>query len=242
MSSATIVPTIGLAQGAPRPLIRSNWIVGALLPIGALPLTFGVLRLLQLAGVSDVMPPSAAPAPVAVHVDLTFPHSCHRTFAMPPNTATPSPRAHRMELPAMRADTFRAIVRASAIYDLIVTAPFMTPWSLMLAIGMIDYLHASLGLPGALPAFEATHSLFAGLMGSVVVVWSLARIHLGAPILGRYDAVARLLFALWQVYAVANGATPIILLFTVFEVLFGILQALPVNTRATTTTDRDGNG
>lgn len=155
---------------------------------------------------------------------------------MTPSNTTTFPRAHRMQLPAMRADTFRAIVRASAIYDLIATAPFMTPWSLMLAIGMIDYLHTSLGLPGALPTFGATHLLFAGLMGSVVVVWSLARIHLGAPILGRYDAVARLLFALWQVYAVANGVTPIILLFTVFEILFGILQALPVNARATTTT------
>lgn len=146
------------------------------------------------------------------------------------NTTAPL-RADRMHLPTMRADTFRVIVRASAIYDLIATAPFMTPWSLMLAIGMIDYLHTSLGLPGALPVFAATHYLFAGLMGSVVVVWSLARIHLGAPILGRYDAVARLLFALWQVYAVANGATPIILFFTVFEILFGILQALPVNAR-----------
>jgi hypothetical protein len=150
---------------------------------------------------------------------------------MTSSNTTPFRRAHGIQLPAMGADRFRAIVRASAIYDLIVTAPFMTPWSLMLAIDMIDYLHTSLGLPGALPTFEATHFLFAGLMGSVVVVWSLARIHLGAPILGRYDAVARLLFALWQGYAVANGATPIILVFTVFEVLFGILQALPIKVR-----------
>ncbi|HEY8594399.1 MAG TPA: hypothetical protein VIL84_04060 [Devosiaceae bacterium] len=155
---------------------------------------------------------------------------------MTPSETATSLRDDRMQLPAMRADTFRAIVRASAMYDLIATAPFMTPWSLALAIGMIDDLHTRLGLPGTLPAFEATHYLFAGLMGSVVVVWSLARIHLGAPILGRYDAVARLLFALWQVYAVANGATPIILLFTVFEITFGILQALPVNSRAAATT------
>lgn len=150
---------------------------------------------------------------------------------MTSSNTTPSRRAHGIQLPAMGADRFRAIVRASAMYDLIVTAPFMTPWSLMLAIGMIDALHIRLGLPGAVPAFETTHYLFAGLMGSVVVVWSLARIHLGAPILGRYDAVARLLFALWQIHAVANGATPIILVFTVFEITFGILQALPVSAR-----------
>ncbi len=70
--------------------------------------------------------------------------------------------------------------------------------------------------------------LFAGLMGSVVVVWSLARLRLNLAELGRYDAVARLLFAAWQIYAVANGATPLLLVFTVFEAGFGIAQALPV--------------
>lgn len=72
MSSATIAPEIGLAQGAPGRVVRSSWIVAFLLLDGALPLTFGVRRLLQLAGVSDVMPPSAAPAPVAVHVVGAF--------------------------------------------------------------------------------------------------------------------------------------------------------------------------
>ena len=45
--------------------------------------------------------------------------------------------------------------------------------------------------------------------------------------LGRYDALARLLFAVWQVYSVANGATPVILVFTVFEIAFGVAQAMP---------------
>lgn len=84
-----------------------------------------------------------------------------------------------------------------------------------------------LGLPGGVPVFGPTHMLFAGLMGSVVVVWSMARLRLKLPVLGRYDAVARLLFAAWQVFAVAIGATPLILVFTVFEMVFGVLQALP---------------
>jgi len=128
---------------------------------------------------------------------------------------------------ALRLRTYKSIVRLSALYDLIVTAPFMTPWTLTFVLGLIDTLHVQLGLPGAVPIFAPIHMLFAGLMGSVVVVWSLARLRLKLPVLGRYDAVARLLFAAWQVFAVAIGATPIILIFTAFEVVFGILQALP---------------
>ena len=45
---------------------------------------------------------------------------------------------------------------------------------------------------------------------------------------GRYDAVLRFLFTTWQLYAVAHGASSIILAFSVFELAFGVLQSLPV--------------
>ena len=123
--------------------------------------------------------------------------------------------------------TYKTIVRTSALYDLVVTAPFMTPWSLDLTLHLFRQLHTAIGLPGTVPDFEPAHMLFAGLMGSVVVVWSLARLRLNLAILGRYDALARLLFALWQVYAVSIGASPLLLAFTVFEIVFGLAQALP---------------
>jgi hypothetical protein len=124
-------------------------------------------------------------------------------------------------------DAYKKIVRLSATYDLIVTAPFMTPWTLVLMLGLFDQLHLWFGLPGQIPAFETTHLLFAGLMGSVVVVWSLARLRLNLAVLGRYDALARFCFASWQIFAVANGATPLLLAFTAFEIGFGVAQALP---------------
>lgn len=123
---------------------------------------------------------------------------------------------------------FRRVVRASALYDLVITWPFATPWTFVMVMGFFGQLHLALGLPGAVPVFEPTHLLAGNLMGSVVVVWSLARLHLGLPILGRYDAVARALFATWQIYAVATGASPLLLVLTVFEVGFGIAQALPL--------------
>jgi len=71
---------------------------------------------------------------------------------------------------------------------------------------------------------DTTHMLLANLLGSVVVVWSLARIVAPTVLLGRLDGVARFLFAAWQIYAVAHGANAIVLGFTAFELLFGVLQ------------------
>ena len=75
-----------------------------------------------------------------------------------------------------------------------------------------------------LPPLDAMHVLLANLLGSVVVVWSVARIVAPSLLLGRLDGVARLLFAAWQIYAVAHGANAIVLGFTAFELLFGVLQ------------------
>ena len=134
--------------------------------------------------------------------------------------------------------TYKTIVRTSAMYDLIVTAPFMAPWSLELGLDLFRQLHTAIGLPGTIPDFEPSHLLFAGLMGSVVVVWSIVRLRLNLAILGRYDALARMLFALWQIYAVASGASSLLLAFTAFEIGFGVAQAMPHNGDSRTLTAR----
>ena len=126
-----------------------------------------------------------------------------------------------------------AIVRASAWYDLLVTWPFATPWSFVWLYGNLATLAQTLGLPGTVHPLDATHILFANLLGSVVVVWSLARILSPSLLLGRLDGVARLLFAAWQVHAFLAGASAIVLGFTVFEILFGVLQLLPVEIPST---------
>ena len=133
----------------------------------------------------------------------------------------------------MRHFCFLAIVRASAWYDLLVTWPFATPWSFVWLYGNLATLAQTLGLPGTVHPLDATHILFANLLGSVVVVWSLARILSPSLVLGRLDAVARLLFAAWQVHAFLAGANAIVLGFTVFEILFGVLQLLPVEKPST---------
>ncbi|PJN24556.1 hypothetical protein CG736_18050 [Kitasatospora sp. CB02891] len=58
---------------------------------------------------------------------------------------------------------------------------------------------------GELPPPEPVLTLFANLMGSLVVVWALLRLLRPLPVHGRYDSAARLLFACRQ--ALAHGAT-----------------------------------
>jgi len=50
-------------------------------------------------------------------------------------------------------------------------------------------------LPGSVHPLDATHMMLANLLGSVVMVWSLARLPGPTLRLGRLDDVARFLFA-----------------------------------------------
>jgi len=123
---------------------------------------------------------------------------------------------------------YRQVVRGSAWYDLIVTAAFVTPWSFAVLHGLLTALSQSLELPGELPPFEPAHLLIANLFGSVVCMWAVLRIRDPQPVYGRYDAVTRFLFAAWMTYALAHGASSLVVGFLVLEVAWGIAQALPV--------------
>lgn len=130
------------------------------------------------------------------------------------------------------SNTYRRIVRASAWYDLVVTIGFATPWTFAAVHALLLGTIQALQLPGAFPAFDPVHMLMANLLGSVVTVWAVLRIRDPKLRYGRYDAVARILFATWQVYAVMHGASVIILGFTAMELLFGVLECMPVRTVA----------
>jgi hypothetical protein len=122
------------------------------------------------------------------------------------------------------ATQYRNVVRGSAWYDLIVTAAFVTPWS----FAFVHQLLTALNWPGELPAFEPLHMLMANLLGSVVCVWAVLRIRDPQALYGRYDAVARFLFAAWQGYALLHGASSILVVFLVIELAWGVVQALPI--------------
>ena len=124
---------------------------------------------------------------------------------------------------------YRQLVRGSAWYDLIVTAAFVTPWSFAVLHGLLTALSQALDLPGELPPFEPVHRLIANLFGSVVCMWAVLRIRDPQQIYGRYDAVTRFLFAAWLAYALAHGASSLVVGFLVLELAWGIAQVLPVS-------------
>lgn len=120
----------------------------------------------------------------------------------------------------MTLQQYRKIIRASAIYDLLVTAGFATPWTFQL-------VHQMLGQFSPLPTFEPLHVLFANLLGSIVVVWAILRIRDPQPIFGLYDAAGRGLFFTWQLYyLLAMNGTGLVWGFAAFELAFGFVQAL----------------
>ena len=124
-------------------------------------------------------------------------------------------------------NTFRRIVRASAVYDLIVTALFVTPWTFDLAHAQLSAVNQALG-GSTLPAFTPFHVLFACLLGSVVLIWSVLRITDPQQRFGRYDGVARFLFTIWMLWTLRATGEPLLWLFIVPELLWGVVQWLPV--------------
>jgi hypothetical protein len=124
--------------------------------------------------------------------------------------------------------TFRKIVLGSAAYDLLVTAPFATPWSFAYAHAQLDAINQGLG-GAALPAFAPFHVLFACLLGSVVLTWSLLRLSDPQQRFGRFDGLARLLFSTWMIWTLAVTGAPLLWLFIVPEVSFCVAQWLPVS-------------
>ena len=119
---------------------------------------------------------------------------------------------------------YLTLVKTSAWYDLLVTWPFATPWTFVWLYAQLGSTALALGLPGVMHPLDATHVLLANLLGSVVVVWSLARLLAPSLMLGRLDGTARILFAAWQIHAFLSGASAIVLAFTAFELLFGVAQ------------------
>ena len=127
-------------------------------------------------------------------------------------------------MPSFSSPRFLRVVWFSALYDLIVTAPFATPWTFELNRAQLSAINVALG-GQPLAAFDPVQTLFALLMGSVVMVWSVLRLRAPTVQLGRHDAAARLLFSVWMGWAWLQSGAPVLLLFIVPEVAWAVVQA-----------------
>ncbi|WP_341677148.1 hypothetical protein [Niveibacterium sp. SC-1] len=124
---------------------------------------------------------------------------------------------------------FRRLVFLSALYDLVVTLPFATPWSVAFVRGQLSQLNQILG-GSPLAPLDVLPTLFACLMGSIVIVWSVLRLSDPQPRFGRFDAATRALFSTWMLWALMHADLPLLWLFLIPESGFAIAQALPIRT------------
>lgn len=116
--------------------------------------------------------------------------------------------------------------RAGAIYDLIVTVAFATPWTAMIMLDLQRWVHTGLGAPGAqLPDFGPVQMLFMNMAGTAVTMWAIARIIHPVPTLIAIDTlIGRVAFSVWMIVALASGASAVIAVFLVLEVVWAMLQ------------------
>ncbi len=127
----------------------------------------------------------------------------------------------------LKPSHFHRIYRISAWYDLIITWPFAFVPTLMVVMTLVGFANERLGLP-PIPTLPPTGVMFGNFFGSVVVIWSIVRLRWDDAALARYDAAGRWLFSLAMCVALLKGASPLLFAFLVPEVLFAILQSLPV--------------
>ena len=134
-------------------------------------------------------------------------------------------------MPRFSPASFRRLVRASAVYDILATAPFATPYTFAWDWAQLSDLNVRLG--GApVPPFDVFATLVASLLGSLVLVWSALRLARPDVRLGRFDGAARLLFSGWMAWALHATGAPLLWLFVVPEFAWGVAQWWPVEPAA----------
>ena len=129
----------------------------------------------------------------------------------------------------MRSHTYVRAGRAGAIYDLVVTVGFATPWTAAVVLAALDKVHVTLGLPGdPAPAFETTHLLYVTLFGIVVTMWGVVRAMWPVPLLIAADTAGRAAFSLTFVWALVNGFSTLVVGFLALELFWLVAQGLGV--------------
>lgn len=117
------------------------------------------------------------------------------------------------------------VVRASALYDLVVTLPFATPFTAGWLLEQLHQLHVWLGLSGATPPhFEPMHLLFVSLMGTIVTLWAVLRIWRPEPLFGAVDTAGRAFFSLWMAWALWMGQSSLLAVMLALELTWFFVQ------------------
>ncbi|ROV58964.1 hypothetical protein EGH82_15900 [Vibrio ponticus] len=121
--------------------------------------------------------------------------------------------------------SYRNIIRASGIYDIIMMLPFAIPGVSGVVIDLIYQAHYGFELAGTVPSFSPFHLMFVNLMASISIVWAVIRVANPIALYAWYDTATRVVIALLMlVYLFGYGVTPMIWLFVVAEIAWAVLQ------------------
>ncbi len=119
--------------------------------------------------------------------------------------------------------------RVGAIFDVVITAGFATPWTADVVLRLLSNIHDWLGLGGSdRPEFDTPHLLYVTLFGVVVTMWGVVRILRPVPLLIATDTVGRAAFALTFIWALADGHSTVVVVFLATEIGFLVAQWLGV--------------
>ena len=110
--------------------------------------------------------------------------------------------------------------------DLAVTLPFALPVISYWLIGYIYHLDQQMMMQSPVPTFEPVAMLFVNIMGVLGVVWALARLATPTEALARMDALARVIVAALIIHAITWGATPVLWLFVMSELMGSAVQLI----------------
>ena len=127
----------------------------------------------------------------------------------------------------MLPSTYLRITRASAVYDIVQVLPFLTPWTFALFYGQVSRLNVWLGAASLAP-LTPLHAMLGTLLGTLVLLWSVFRLGTPSRRLGRFDAIGRLVFAFWIAWTMGQAALPVLWVFLLPELVWGVLEAQPL--------------
>ncbi|MEV6713415.1 hypothetical protein AB0M48_15400 [Lentzea sp. NPDC051208] len=102
--------------------------------------------------------------------------------------------------------------KAGALYDLVASIAFVTPWTGALVLDLLGTTHSKQTL------------LFSTLFGTVVVMWSIVRWLRPERLLIAADTAGRALFSVWFAWALWQGLTPALAGFLALELFWGAAQ------------------
>ncbi|ULQ47704.1 hypothetical protein JN531_005305 [Flagellatimonas centrodinii] len=110
-------------------------------------------------------------------------------------------------------------LRAVSTFDLVVTAILAVPGLSHGFVALVSYLGVVTGLAAPIEPFSSFAMFLVNLAGVLGVCWNLAILRTRADLLIRYNIIARwAVAALIVYYVLAQGMSPVVLLFVISEI------------------------